>query len=99
MSTFHESAGSTNFVGSASLFAHIFISYASEDRKLALWLHDALLEAGVADVWVDRQDIVSGDRWNEQIKTALLKSNILLALITEDSIRPDSGSRLDPLRT
>lgn len=89
MSTFHESAGSTHPIGSASLFAHIFISYASEDRKLALWLNDALLEAGVADVWLDREDIVGGDHWNEQIKTALLKSNILLALITEDSIRSD----------
>ena len=69
-------------------YAPIFISYASEDRPSAEWLHSRLWDAGYRKVWWDRADIEGGDRWREEIDKGLLDSYIILSLVSKKSIDP-----------
>lgn len=68
--------------------ARVFLNYASEDRELAVWLRAKLLEAGVADVWLDRTGIEGGDDWKKEIDEGLRSTTVLLALLTKSSIDP-----------
>ncbi len=70
------------------LWAHLFVSYASEDREIALWLREQLIARGVASVWVDRIDIEGGDPWKQDLKRALLQCNIVVALVTAHATDP-----------
>ncbi len=66
--------------------AHVFLSYASEDRALAERVRDALRLHGLATtVWMDRHEIVGGDDWKAEIREGLLQCNVLVALLTSHS--------------
>lgn len=63
----------------------IFISYASEDVALALALNKELseyLDSDFSHVWIDIQGIRAGFDLNEQIKTQLDKTDILIVVYT-----------------
>lgn len=64
---------------------HVFLSYASEDRERAAWLHDKLMEANLASVWFDDKDIEGGDYWENEIDDGLRKTTVLVALLTKNS--------------
>lgn len=49
---------------------HIFISHSSRDNAFTRFLADSLTLAGF-DVWVDFDDITSGDRWVQTIQKAV----------------------------
>lgn len=67
------------------IHACVFLNYASEDRERALWLQARLFEAGILDVWLDRTEIEGGEEWKRDINEGLLRSTVLLALLTKSS--------------
>jgi hypothetical protein len=84
--------------------AHVFLSYASEDRPLAVWLHDRLIEAGAGSVWLDRKNIEGGDwrlpqglgagRWSEggaRSPVMMLSSRALCLLATKGHVGVHAG--------
>lgn len=69
----------------------LFYSYAHEDEALRNELagHLKILERrGVIRSWVDR-DIVPGQKWDHEIKEALLGADIVLLLVSVDFINSD----------
>jgi tetratricopeptide (TPR) repeat protein len=73
------------------LGAHVFISYAREDSEAAARLQVELLKAGAASVWLDRKSIEGGDDWKKEIAEGLLKTQVLVAVLTRHSV--DEGRR------
>jgi TIR domain len=66
--------------------AHVFISYAREDAQIAARLQEHLLRAGAASVWLDRKSIEGGDDWKKEINEGLLKTEVLVAVLTKHSV-------------
>jgi hypothetical protein len=66
---------------------HIFISYAWEDRVLADWLTLRLTAAGYR-VWCDRFKMLGGERFLEQIDTAIKHQTFrMLGLLSRHSLQ------------
>jgi len=68
--------------------ANVFLSYASEDRKHAIWLRDQLRQAGLDNVWIDQAEIEGGENWKQEINLGLRKVSMLVALCTKFSVDP-----------
>lgn len=68
--------------------ANVFLSYASEDRKHAVWLRDRLRGAGLDNVWLDIAEIDGGENWKQEINLGLRKVSMLVALCTKSSVDP-----------
>ena len=66
-----------------------FVSYAREDRDIALRLTDDLRAAGV-DVWIDHRNIRGGDPWDEAVETALRQSPTMLVILSPDAVQSRS---------
>lgn len=66
----------------------IFISYASEDRKIAAQL-SAALEAQGLDVWYDRKQLESGDDYRAKILHNIERSSFFVPVISEHVLTPD----------
>ena len=65
---------------------HLFISYASEDSKLAAWLARKLSILGYR-VWFDQLKMLGGEPWPQEIDDAIKNRTFrMLALISEHSI-------------
>ncbi len=62
----------------------VFLSYAEEDEKIALKLYNDLTDAGIS-VWIDKEDILPGEKWREKIIQAIKKSSYFLALFSSRS--------------
>ena len=69
----------------------VFISYASEDYKVALNVSQALDSAGV-DVWFDKQRLASGDSFRLVIEENIERSSYFVPLIFATRRRWTSGS-------
>src|SRR5512145_1608702 len=67
----------------------IFLSYASEDRKLAEELSLALAQQG-HDVFFDREDLPAGDEFHSRIRHAIERSDLVVFLISAHAF--DAGS-------
>lgn len=65
--------------------ARPFISYAREDREVAVRLRDDLLRLG-AMPWIDVVDLVAGQDWQLAISRALRESSHFLALLSQHSV-------------
>jgi len=63
----------------------VFISYASEDRNKAKKLYRDLKKAG-AEPWLDREDILGGQRWETTIRTAIRSNRYFAALLSSRSV-------------
>ena len=50
----------------------IFLSYASEDRKKVIDYYNQFREEGL-NPWMDKYDLMPGQLWDKEIKTALRK--------------------------
>jgi hypothetical protein len=59
---------------------HIFISYCSEDRPFALQLADDL--DNFYSIWIDREGITGGARWEEMIEQAIAACDLFLVVVT-----------------
>jgi hypothetical protein len=66
---------------------HIFLSYASEDRDRAEQIYLALTGAD-HQVFFDRVTLPPGGDYNAQIRQALRESDLLIFLISPDSVTP-----------
>jgi hypothetical protein len=65
--------------------ARIFISYSRTDEVFARQLATSLSQLG-ADVWIDIDDIPSGMKWSRAIQEGLDVSDVLLVVISPDSM-------------
>jgi len=73
----------------------IFISYGRLDAThVAAWLHEELRALGY-DVWLDQHDLqqATGAEWERKIEDAISKSNVVIALMSPHSVRPQSECR------
>ena len=64
------------------------VSYASEDRAVAEWVRDRLLDRGAASVWMDREEIEGGDPWKREIDNGLRRTQVVVAVLTRTSVDP-----------
>ncbi len=63
----------------------VFISYAREDYEIAKRLYDDLKDAGVVP-WMDKINILIGQKWKYEIRKAIKESSHFLALLSSNSI-------------
>jgi len=63
----------------------IFISYASEDYNTATKLYDDLKVRGY-NPWLDKENLLPGQLWDNEIKGALRKSVIIILLLSKVSV-------------
>jgi TolB-like protein len=59
----------------------VFLSYASEDRKAAQTLRDALPAFGL-DVWYDESELTGGDAWDQKIRRQIRECDFFMPLIS-----------------
>ncbi len=69
----------------AQLSGKIFLSYAREDLKKVEFLYNNLRQAGFTP-WMDTQDILPGEIWEESINNAIRDSEFFIACISRSSL-------------
>lgn len=63
----------------------IYISYSQHDSVIASKIYKDLRKEGF-QVWMDRYEIMAGDRWDSPIDRALKKSDFMLSLLSTSSL-------------
>lgn len=63
----------------------IFISYAKEDREIALRLYKDLKSKKIKP-WIDSEDLLGGQEWKVAIREEIKTSDYFLALLSNNSI-------------
>ena len=63
--------------------SHVFISYVRENEAAAERVAKALRESGI-DVWIDRDSIVPGDRWKQEIRKAIQNGACFVACFSKE---------------
>jgi hypothetical protein len=64
----------------------VFISYAREDSKAAIRLRKDLKDAGL-NPWLDKEKILPGQNWENQIEDAISKSRYFIPLFSRASVQ------------
>jgi TolB-like protein len=59
----------------------VFLSYASQDRKAAQLIRDALPSYGL-DVWYDESDLTGGDAWDQKIRRQIRECVFFMPVIS-----------------
>ena len=59
----------------------VFLSYASEDRRAAQVLRDALPAFGM-EVWYDESDLAGGDAWDQKIRRQIRECDYFMPVIS-----------------
>ena len=59
----------------------VFLSYASEDRRAAQVIRDALPAYGM-EVWYDESDLVGGDAWDQKIRGQIRACDYFMPVIS-----------------
>lgn len=67
----------------------VFISYASEDRGVAEEIRLALAGAD-HEVFHDKESLPPGEDYHDRIRTAVARSDVLVFLVTRNSVAPGS---------
>lgn len=71
----------------------VFLSYASEDRKAAQSLRDALQTYGL-EVWYDESGLDGGDAWDQKIRRQIRECDFFMPLISaQTDARPEGYFR------
>ena len=63
----------------------IFVSYAKEDRELALKYYDLFLQEGAVP-WMDVKHLLPGQNWEIEIDKALSDANLVVLLLSSRSV-------------
>jgi hypothetical protein len=65
---------------------NVFLSYASEDRSVAAQIN-AILSGGTLpiSVWFDRQALLGGMNWKQEIREAIRKADVFILLLSRRS--------------
>ena len=75
----------------------VFISYGHADAEsLALRLEADLTRAG-CQVWLDKSKMRAGRSWEEQIEREILRSQVVISLLTPHAVRRPDGVCLDEI--
>lgn len=77
------------FVLRELIMPHVFISYVRENKKLVDNLCEDLCKNGI-EVWMDRDQIQLGQRWQDAIRQAIKEGAFFIACISKESQRKDS---------
>ncbi|HID62398.1 MAG TPA: TIR domain-containing protein [Anaerolineae bacterium] len=64
----------------------IFLSYAREDEEKVKKLYQKLSDAGFKP-WMDKKDILPGERWESSIRRAVRRSDFFLACLSANSVQ------------
>jgi TolB-like protein len=59
----------------------VFLSYASEDRRAAQVIRDALPAFGL-EVWYDESDLIGGDAWDQKIRRQIRECTYFMPVIS-----------------
>lgn len=71
----------------------VFVSYASEDRKAAQTIRDALAAYGL-EVWYDESGLDGGDAWDQKIRRQIRECDFFMPLISaQTEVRPEGYFR------
>src|SRR5215207_9021540 len=73
----------------------IFLSYAHADGADAARRLRELLEASRYEVWRDVEDLRLGAAWRDRLNGELQKVDVVLVLLTPESVRPESYVTLE----
>ena len=65
--------------------AQIFLSYAREDETQVRGVYRRLLDAGF-DVWMDKINLLPGQRWQQEIPQAIRHSDFILIFFSKNSV-------------
>ena len=65
----------------------VFIAYSIDDARFVDELYDRLTDKGVA-VWLDRHDILAGDR-HKQVTRAIRLNDVVLLVLSQASVNSD----------
>jgi hypothetical protein len=68
--------------------AHVFISYAHSDRKIAQSIERGLRKANT-DGWLDLKNIAGGEEWSPAIDNAVRKARALLLVLSPAASKSD----------
>lgn len=63
----------------------VFVSYAKEDRDLALKYYDLLLQEGAAP-WMDVMHLLPGQNWEAEIDKAFSDANVVVLMLSKRSV-------------
>ncbi|MEL6755947.1 MAG: toll/interleukin-1 receptor domain-containing protein [Pseudomonadota bacterium] len=74
----------------------IFLSYASEHKLLAEQISESIKARGHR-VFFDRNDLPAGDTYEDQIESAIARSNLLVFLISPESVSDGRFTRTELL--
>jgi tetratricopeptide (TPR) repeat protein len=73
----------------------VFLSYASQDKEVALRVCEALRASGV-EVWFDQSELRGGDSWDAKIRRQIKECALFVPLITANTnARPEGYFRLE----
>ena len=64
----------------------VFISYSHQDGSCARGIARYLERHGLK-VWIDSKDLALGDRWANNIETALSEADVLIGILSSSSLR------------
>ncbi len=65
--------------------AHVFLSYAAEDRVMASSVYARLADAGIS-VWMDTMNLLPGQSWEGEIVRAIRTSRLFLTCLSERAV-------------
>ena len=65
--------------------ARIFLSYAREDEAQVRGVYRRLLDAGF-EVWMDKINLLPGQRWQQEIPRAIRNSDFILIFFSKNSV-------------
>ncbi|MES0490147.1 MAG: toll/interleukin-1 receptor domain-containing protein [Leptospirales bacterium] len=66
-----------------AISANVFISYASEDEKIAKKVHDELKKVG-ANPWWDKKKLRGGDDWDSMIESRLDDADYMVLIVSDN---------------
>ena len=70
--------------------SHVFVSYVHEDQEVVNQLANDLRQFGIS-VWLDREQINPGQRWQNAIRTAIQGGAIFIACFSESYEKKNSS--------
>ena len=65
--------------------AQIFLSYAREDETQVRGVYRRLIDAGF-EVWMDKIDLLPGQRWQQEIPRAIRRADFILIFFSRNSV-------------
>ena len=69
------------------MVARIFLCHGSEDKEQVEAIYDRLRERGF-EPWMDKKDLIPGQRWQQEIPRALRASSLVLVCLSNHVGRP-----------